>query len=154
DFETFSYLFGRRHRIPVISADNMQIIDRCKHPRDVLKGFEVPFQLSRAIVSSKLPRAFHFLIATFFYPPIRKKRTTLLPPLLRSEVLDARPEPGEHLLVYQTTTSNVGLPDILKASGIPCRIYGLRRELSEDMVDGNLTYRPFDEARFINDLRT
>jgi uncharacterized protein (TIGR00661 family) len=154
DFETFSYLFGRRHRIPVISADNMQIIDRCKHPRELLKGFELPFQLSRAIVRSKLPRAFHYLVATFFYPPLRKKSTTLLPPLLRSEVLDARPEPGEHLLVYQTTTSNVGMPAILQATGIPCRIYGLRRELSEDEVDGNLTYRPFDEARFIDDLRT
>ena len=37
---------------------------------------------------------------------------------------------------------------------MPCRVYGLRRDLTEDVVDGNLTYRPFSEARFIDDLRT
>ena len=154
DFETFSYLFAKRHRIPVISADNMQIIDRCRHPASLLKGFELQFQLSRAIVRSKLPHAFHYLIATFFYPPASRTRTTLLPPLLRTEVLDARPEPGKHLLVYQTTSTNLKLPEILKDAAMPCRIYGLRRELTEDIVEGNLTYRPFDETRFIEDLLT
>jgi len=154
DFETFSYLFAKRHRIPVISVDNMQVIDRCRHPAEMLKGFEVPFQLSRAIVRSKLPHAFHYLVATFFYPPVSRKRTTLLPPLLRPEVLEARAEEGEHLLVYQTTTSHLSLPDTLQRAGRPCRIYGLRRDLTEDSVDGNLTYRPFSEARFIEDLRT
>ncbi|WP_305036180.1 glycosyltransferase family protein, partial [Myxococcus sp. AB025B] len=46
------------------------------------------------------------------------------------------------------------LPDLLKAAGIPCRVYGLRRDLTEDLVDGNLTYRPFSEKGFIDDLRT
>jgi uncharacterized protein (TIGR00661 family) len=31
---------------------------------------------------------------------------------------------------------------------------GQRRDLSADVVEGNLTYRPFDERRFIEDLRT
>ena len=31
DFESWSYLYGKNHRIPVISVDNMQIINRCKH---------------------------------------------------------------------------------------------------------------------------
>ena len=44
--------------------------------------------------------------------------------------------------------------DFLKATGLPCRIYGLRRDLTEDLVDGNLRYRPFSEATFIDDLRT
>jgi uncharacterized protein (TIGR00661 family) len=154
DFESFSYLFAKRHSIPVISADNMQIIDRCQHARSLWKGFEFDFQLSRAIVSSKLPRAFHYLITTFFYPPVRKKRTTLLPPLLRPEVLSARSEVGDHLLVYQTATTNVELPAILMRSQVECRVYGLRRDLAADQVDENLIYRPFDEGRFIDDLRT
>src|SRR4029078_10923490 len=41
-----------------------------------------------------------------------------------------------------------------KQLGIPARVYGLRRDLTADMVDGNVTYRPFGEARFIEDLRT
>ena len=93
-------------------------------------------------------------MTTFFYPPVRKERTTLLPSILRPEILSAKSEPGEHLLVYQTSTTNTQLPEILKQSGLPCHIYGLRRDLTEDVRDGNLLYRPFSEKGFIDDLRT
>jgi uncharacterized protein (TIGR00661 family) len=33
-----------------------------------------------------------------------------------------------------------------------CRIYGMRRGIQEEQVEGNLRYRPFDEAGFISDL--
>ena len=98
--------------------------------------------------------AFHYHVTTFFYPPIRKERTSLHPPILRPEILNAKGEPGEHLLVYQTSTSNTALPEILRASGRECRIYGLRRDLKEELVEGNLRFRPFSEAGFIDDLRT
>ena len=77
-----------------------------------------------------------------------------MPPILRPEVLAAAPELGEHLLVYQTASGNDTLPETLARSGVSCRIYGLRRDLIEDAVEGNLTYRPFSEAGFIDDLRT
>ncbi|MBU8894367.1 teichoic acid biosynthesis protein [Corallococcus sp. M34] len=154
DFETFSYLVAKNHRLPVISVDNMQVINRCKHDPMLLAGHEDSFEATRAIVKAKLPGAFHYLVTTFFYPELRKRRTTLAPSILRPEILAAKSEPGEHLLVYQTATTNTALPEILKQSGVPCRVYGLRRDLTGDVVDGNLTYRPFSEAGFINDLRT
>jgi uncharacterized protein (TIGR00661 family) len=154
DFESFSYFFARNHRLPVISVDNMQVINRCKHDPALLSGWEDAFEGTRAIVKSKLPGCFHYLVTTFFYPPVRKERTTLLPSILRPEILSAKSEPGEHLLVYQTSTTNTALPEILKQSGIPCRVYGLRRDITEDLQDGNLTYRPFSEKGFIDDLRT
>ncbi|RKH13060.1 teichoic acid biosynthesis protein [Corallococcus sp. CA053C] len=154
DFETFSYLFAKNHRLPVISVDNMQVINRCQHDPAMLAGHEESFEASRAIVKAKLPGAFHYLATTFFYPPLRKRRTTLAPSILRPEIIAAKSEPGEHLLVYQTATTNTHLPEILKQSGVPCRVYGLRRDLKEDVVEGNLTYRPFSEAGFIDDLRT
>ncbi|MBM7118584.1 MJ1255/VC2487 family glycosyltransferase [Archangium primigenium] len=154
DFESFSYLFGRNHRLPVISVDNMQIINRCKHEPELLAGWEDDFEGTRALVKAKLPGCFHYLATTFFYPPVRKERTSLLPSILRPEILAAKSEPGEHLLVYQTTTTNTALPDILKQSGLTCHIYGLRRDLTEDVRDGNLLYRPFSEKGFIDDLRT
>lgn len=154
DFESFSYLFAKNHRLPVISVDNMQVINRCKHEPELLAGWEDSFEATRAIVKAKVPGAFHYLITSFFYPPVRKERTTLAPSILRPEILEAKSEPGEHLLVYQTSTTNTALPDILKQSGIPCRVYGLRRDLKEDLQDGNLTYRPFSEKGFIDDLRT
>ena len=69
-------------------------------------------------------------------------------------MLAARPERGEHLLVYQTATTHRALPETLKRLGVPARVYGLRRDLTADVVDGSVTYRPFGEARFIDDLRT
>jgi uncharacterized protein (TIGR00661 family) len=154
DFESFSYFFGKAHRIPVIDLDNIHVISKCRHSRALLRGHERDFGLIRSVVAAKLPRCFHYIIPTFFYPPVRARRTTLVPPVLRPEVLAARSERGEHLLVYQTATTNVALPETLKRLGVPARIYGLRRDLTEDLVDENLTYRPFGEAGFIDDLRT
>ncbi|MEW6430785.1 MAG: MJ1255/VC2487 family glycosyltransferase [Myxococcota bacterium] len=154
DFESFSYLFARNHFLPVISVDNMQIINRCKHEPDILAGHEDAYELTKSIVKSKLPGAFHYLITTFFYPQVRKERTTLVPSILRPEILAAKSEPGEHLLVYQTMTTNTALMDELKKSGQECRIYGFRRDITADVREGNLLFRPFSEAGFIDDLRT
>src|SRR5882724_6940208 len=154
DFGSFSYLYAKNHLLPCISVDNMQIINRCKHAPELLAGHERDFELTRNIVKAKLPGCFHYLIATFFQPELRKDRTTLLPSILRPEILAAKSEPGEHLLVYQTSTTNTQLMDALKKSGLPCKVYGVRRGIPSDEVDENLTFRPFSEAGFIDDLRT
>ncbi|MHB8879770.1 MAG: MJ1255/VC2487 family glycosyltransferase [Myxococcaceae bacterium] len=154
DFETFSYLFAKNHFLPVISVDNMQVINRCKHDASLLAGHEDAFEMTRSIVKAKLPGAFQYLVTSFFYPPLRKERTALLPSILRPEILSAKSEPGEHLLVYQTSTTNQKMVDLLKASRLPCRVYGMRRDLTADVVEDNLTYRPFSESGFIDDLRT
>ena len=154
DFESWSYLFAKSHGIPVLSIDNMQIIDRCTHAPALLEGAAADFALTKAIVKAKVAGARHYYITTFFYPPVRKPNTSLHPPILRPEILAARPEPGEHLLVYQTATSNSELPRTLAGCGRECRIYGLRRDLTADVREGNLLYRPFSEAGFVEDLRT
>jgi len=154
DFESWSYLYGVNHGVPVISVDNMQIVNRCRHDKDVIAGHEASFQIAKGIIKAKVPGAYHYLITTFFRPPIRKKRTSLHPPVLRPEILAARSEPGSHLLVYQTYTTHQQLPALLKRAGVECRVYGIRRDLREDERDGNLLYRPFSEPAFIEDLRT
>jgi uncharacterized protein (TIGR00661 family) len=154
DFESFSYLYAKNHMLPCISVDNMQIINRAKHAPELLSGHENDFELIRSIVKTKLPGCFHYLVATFFYPELRKDRTTLLPSILRPEILAAKSEPGDHLLVYQTSTTNTELMNALKKSGLPCQVYGVRRGIKTDEVEDNLTFRPFSEAGFIEDLRT
>ena len=154
DFESWSYLYGKLNGLPVVSLDNNQIVNRCDHPPEILAGKESEYLVAKAVVKAKLPGCFHYLITSFFYPEIGKPRTSLHAPVLRPEILAARPEPAGHLLVYQTSTSNAALPEILKGCGRECRIYGLRRDLKEDLRDGNLVYRPFSEQRFIEDLRT
>ncbi len=152
DFESWSYLYGKNNRIPVISIDNMQIINRCTHPDEILAGDKTSFHLTKAFVKSKLPFCEHYLITTFFHPEIRKKNTSLHPPILRPEILDAKVSQGEHLLVYQTAVGNDDLEEVLASTGIECRIYGMRQGLKEEETDGNLRHRPFSETGFIKDI--
>jgi uncharacterized protein (TIGR00661 family) len=154
DFESWTYLYAQTHRLPILSIDNMQIINRCRHEPDILADAEADFQLTKAFVKSKLPFCDHYLISTFFYPPVRKERTTLVPPILRPEILTATPGHGEHLLVYQTAEGYDALIETLDRTGIECRIYGMRRDLKQEVVEGKLRFRPFSEAGFITDLAT
>lgn len=154
DFESWTYLFGKLHRLPVFSVDNMQIINRCVIPDDVIGPYRTEFEVTKAFIKSKLPYAEHYFIATFFRPPIRKDRTTLVPPILRPEILAAKAEQGDHLLVYQTAEGNEALVKALVETGLECRIYGMRRGITEEQREGRLRYMPFSEPVFIEDLRT
>ncbi len=150
DFESWAYLYALNHRLPVISIDNMQILNRCRHGDEVTDGGRLDYWLARMAVKTKLPGAYHYLVTSFFFPPVRKKRTTLIPPILRPEILAARREPGEHVLVYQTAASNEALVPTLQKLPIQFKLYGMGREGSE----GNVTLCPFSQDGFVDDLRT
>lgn len=150
DFESWAYLYGLARRIPVISIDNMQVLNRCAHDEFVTDGGGHSFHFARAAVKVKLPGAFHYLVSSFFYPPVRRARTTLVPPILRPEILSARRRPGRHILVYQTSAANQSLLPLLQRLPQEFRVYGLGR----DSREGNVTLCTFNERRFIDDLRT
>jgi uncharacterized protein (TIGR00661 family) len=150
DFESWAALYGRRHGIPVISIDNLQIINRTHHARRVLQGEGFNFRLAKLAVKAKVPGAYHYLVTTFFTPEVRKKYTTLVPPILRAEILEAEREPRDHILVYQTQTTQHALVPTLKKLGFRFRVYGLGR----DGVDGNVTLCAFSERGFVDDLRS
>jgi uncharacterized protein (TIGR00661 family) len=152
DFESWTYLYAQTRRLPILSVDNMQIINRCTHAPDILEGDRASFELARAFVKTKLPFCDEYFVTTFFYPEVRRDKTRLFPPILRPEILAAKRTRGEHVLVYQTAEGNESLARALEATGLPCRIYGMRRSITRDEVEGNLTYRPFSEAGFIEDL--
>jgi uncharacterized protein (TIGR00661 family) len=152
DFESWTYYYAKVSRLPILSIDNMQIINRCTHAPEILAGYEGEFSITKAFIKGKLPFCEHYLITTFFRPPVRKPETSLFPPILRPEILSAQRRPGEHLLVYQTAEGNEALVDALARTGLECRIYGMRRNIAAEQVEGNLRYRPFSEAGFVDDL--
>lgn len=152
DFESWTYFYGKAHRLPVFSIDNMQVMNRCWIDDDVIEGHRTDFEIAKAFVKSKLPFCDWYLITTFFRPPIRKERTSLHRPILRPEILSAERSRGDHLLVYQTAEGYEGLAETLQKTGLECRVYGMRRTIEEEQVEGNLRYRPFSEAGFIADL--
>ncbi len=154
DCESFVTLFALRHSLPLISIDHVHAIDRCRHDPGLLRGHEGELWQNRQIVGTKVPNATHYVISTFFYPLLLEPRTTLVPPILRPDVLAARPERGEHLLGYLPSEGDMQLIRLLAESGIPCRIYGHRPGIATDVVEEAIVYRPFSEAGFIEDLRT
>jgi uncharacterized protein (TIGR00661 family) len=154
DFDSFAYLFAKRHGLPVLSIDNQQIICRCKHDDFVKAGAKVDYQLTKAFVKAKLPGCDHYIITSFFQPPIRKKfadTTTIVPPILREAILRAKKKArlGAHVLVYQTSTSDTRLvPTLNKIQGEKFIVYGLRK----NAVVGNCTLKEFSEDGFVDDL--
>lgn len=154
DFDSFAYLFAKRHGLPIISIDNQQIISRCKHAGAIKKGVQVDYQMTKAFIRAKLPYCDHYVITTFFYPPIRKKYkndTTLVPPMLRTPIIEAKKSAkfGDHVLVYQTSTSDGSLiPTLQSLKNEKFIVYGLRRNEKA----GNCTIKDFSEEGFIADL--
>lgn len=149
DFESFAYTFGKQHELPVISIDNMQVLNRCEL-EEVLddERDRVDFHTAKAIVKAKLPGCYHYLVTSFFFPPVRKPRTSLHPPILRQAILDAEVTTGDHLLVYQTTTADERLLSVLADAGVEARVYGTGREGKQ----GKLELEGFSEDGFIADL--
>ena len=152
DFESWTYLYAKTHRLPILSIDNMQVINRTRLPEEITEGHTTEFQLTKAFIKSKLPWCDEYFITSFFQPPLRKERTRLFPPILRPEILAAKRRGGEHLLVYTTGEGNEGFVGALAKTGLECRIYGMRRGITAEQVEGNLRFQPFSEDTFIDDL--
>jgi len=150
DFEAWAALYALNHFLPVISIDNMQIINRAKHKKDVRGDKRFDFNLAKWAVKIKMPKAYHYLVTSFFFPPVRKKYTTLVPPILRPAILAAERAPGDHVLVYQTQTTNEALIATLKKLPHEFRVYGFGARPSE----ANVGFRAFSETGFVDDLRT
>jgi uncharacterized protein (TIGR00661 family) len=152
DFDSYAYFFAKRFDLPIVSIDNQQIVHKCKHELEITKGVAADYRATRAFVKAKLPACDHYVITSFFTPPIRSKfagKVTIVPPILRREILEKKPTVGEHVLVYQTSTSDREL--IIQLNRLTRRkfiVYGLRK----DAAHGNCTLRSFSEEGFIRDL--
>jgi uncharacterized protein (TIGR00661 family) len=131
-------------------------MSRCKLGKFAKEGVKVDYQMIKAFVRAKLPACDHYVVTTFFYPQIRnkfEKNTTLIPPILRQPILDAKRHAriGSHVLVYQTSMSDTRLLDELeRVQGTQFVVYGLRRNARR----GNLTLKEFSEDGFVHDLAT
>ncbi len=154
DFDSFAYLFAKRHAIPILSIDNQQIISRCKLGKFAKDGVKIDYQMTKAFVRAKLPGCDHYVVTTFFEPPIRpryRKDTTLVPPIVRDPILAARKRArqGNQVLVYQTSVSDTTLLDTLeRVTDREFVVYGLRRNARR----GNCTLKEFSETGFVEDL--
>jgi uncharacterized protein (TIGR00661 family) len=145
DFEPLSCHAGRRKRVPVISIDNQHGLTNLE--------VSLPSKFRRDAAATKLvtrlmtPRATAYVVTSFFPARVRSRNTFLFPPILRQEILEAKPYPGEHVLVYVTSPSG-GLVTLLKQ--VRCRFiaYGFDRSGRE----GNVLFKKPSMEGFLNDL--
>ena len=148
DFDTFTSTLGVLLGRPVISVDHQHVLDRFRHPKAVQEVVS-SYGMARVLVTAKTPRCAHYVVTSFFFPEPRWGSTTLVGPIVRREIIEAKPTRGEHVLVYQTTSGDPRLVPALQAvPGVRFVLYGLGRQ--ETL--GNVELRSFDEARFVRDL--
>jgi len=150
DFDSFTHVFGKLFDRPVISLDHQHVIDRCRHPRSVKARLPRDFAFTRAVVRAKLPGCRHYVVTSFYFPPTKRERTTLVGPILRPEVLALEPTRGEHIVVYQTAIARAELFAALHA--VPEQRFVVYARNAEPLVTGNVHVHAFDEPRFLADL--
>ncbi len=149
DFENYSSMLSKLMNIPLISLDNIHMLTQCEY--DYPPNHRIDMMTAKAVCKSYILRPKRHIITSFFYPPLKHPHmTALYPPVLRKEIMELKPEKGDHVLVYQTAESSINLMEELKKLDYKFIVYGFNR----DEVDGNLTYRSFNEEQIFEDMRT
>ncbi|MBA4054432.1 MAG: UDP-glucuronosyltransferase [Marivirga sp.] len=149
DFESFTYFFAKQHRLPLLSIDNMQIMDRCILDIEIPAEERKNYKLAKAIVQAKVPGCKHYFVSTFFHADAKKKNTTLVPPIVREAIQNATVRSDEHVLVYQTSSSLSGMKQVLhQIPDLKFFVYGFNK----DEQDRNVIFKTFSEQGFVDDL--
>jgi uncharacterized protein (TIGR00661 family) len=152
DFEPLTGLYARLTRTPLIAVGNINMLDRCRHDSEIVGREREDFLLARAVARSMVPGAIEYIVTTFFEPPLRHGATTLVPPIVRPEIIDAESVRGDHLVVY--SSGDDALIEALRSVDARCLVYGMRGGPDEAIVDGNLEFRPRSSEGFVEALRT
>ena len=152
DFEPLAGIYARTTYTPLVCVDNINMLVRCRHDREIIGRERDDFLIARAVTKAMVPTAGDYIITTFFRPPLALGRTTLVPPIVRPEIVAAEAVRGDHLLVY--SSGEEGLLEALRSSGVPCRVYGMRGGPEGAVVEGNLEFRPRSNEGFVEDLCT
>lgn len=113
DFESFSYFFAKEYGLPLISIDNMQVLDRCTLDVEISAKERSNFRLAKSIVKMKVPGCDHYFISSFFDAKIVKKNTSIVPPIIRKIVQEATRFSSNHILMYQTSSSLKTVKEVL-----------------------------------------
>ena len=145
DFEPVCCHLGHRKGLPVISIDNQHCLTNTEvsYPG----RFRRDAALAKLVTRIMTPHADAYLVTSFFSSRVTRPRTFLFPPILRQQILDARPSKKEYVLVYVTSPA----PALAKMLGMvrcPFIAYGFGREGQ----CGNVQFKKPSLDQFLEDL--
>lgn len=149
DFEPALPRAANKMNVPFISLNHQHFLVACDLS-------SLPSDLrSWAGMMSLAVRAHHrgqrrTIISSFFQTDLLPgmNRCVQVGPLLRPEVLAAKPRDEGHLLSYLRVATPPKVLDLLKQSGREVRVYGF----GERPDDGCLKFRALNEQTFVDDL--
>lgn len=146
----YDYLVARASQqvgLPCLSVDHQHIITFCRHP--LPWRHRLPYWQLALVVKWLFSQASHYLVISFFRPPLKPGvRARLAPPVLRESVLTRQPSEGGHVLVYQSISPFPGFFAFLQTLPHPVVVYGFHQHRR----DGNLTFKENSEEGFLDDL--
>lgn len=146
DFEPMTAYLANHYELPLISLDNQHRMRYMRYPCP--PRLQRDARVTETVIRAIVPRPDVSLVTTFYFGEVTNDRTFLFPPLLRSEVLAARPTEGEEILVYFTQPFDSFLE---RLRGYPRErfvVYGARRSGRE----ANLRFEPPGRESFLADL--
>jgi len=146
DFEPLTAHLALRERVPLVSLDNQHFQRYVEH--ELAPGLSREARTTLAIVRAIVPRSQRSIVTSFLPGKPRNERTFLVPPILRPEILAARPSRGEHVLVYCTQVYESLIDDLRSLARVPFRLYGFERAGK----DRNLEFKKFSAEGFLADL--
>ena len=90
------------------------------------------------------------IVSAFFRPPLRRgwEHVVQVGPLLRREILEARPADEGFVLSYLRRHTPFSAVEAISDCGLPVRVYGL----GEREPVGRCSFHAIDERRFVEDL--
>jgi uncharacterized protein (TIGR00661 family) len=148
DREIFLPHAARAAGLECVGLDHSHVVSACRYP--VPASQRIPHSLARLEDSFFFNYTKRNLIVSFFHPALKRNGANeLFPPVLRPEVREFSAKAGKHVLIYQTSPTFKQLIEAARQIPRPVIIYGFR---DKTVVEGNLTFKPFDARQILADL--
>jgi uncharacterized protein (TIGR00661 family) len=146
DFEPMTAYLASHYDLPLITLDNQHRMRYMSYPCP--SSLKADALVTETVIRAMVPRPDVSLVTTFYFGEVRNDRTFLFPPILRREVLDARPTDGDEVLVYCTHAFESVLGQLSELPRERFVVYGFDRSGTE----GHLRFEPSSPDGFLADL--
>ena len=151
DFESVSWRSAQKIGVPVISLSNQLILSEGKYPLP-LKYYWANWVAGWGIRRISPPNPVHKIITAFSNLPLKNSESaTLIPPLIRPNLLDLKTTKEDFILVYHNQPlGEERFLYFLRTFDIPFKVYGFNPKHPEDFP--NLQFKQTDTTSFTQDF--